>query len=141
MRYRRVSYSYTEVTRGGPRPNERWIARSMLGLGSPAFRPPTDFFETDGTLVAYVELAGLTEEEVVVTLYDDELVLEGVRLLHRPGGAARFHSVELREGPFRVELPVPAEVDRERVQVTYDRGLVVVRMPKRRTPSLAEDQP
>jgi HSP20 family molecular chaperone IbpA len=31
---------------------------------------------------------------------------------------------EIRQGPFRLELPLPATIDQERVEARYDQGLL-----------------
>jgi HSP20 family molecular chaperone IbpA len=42
-----------------------------------------------------------------------------------------YHAAGVRQGPFRVELPLPAPVDGERVEALYDRGLLRISLPKR----------
>ena len=35
-----------------------------------------------------------------------------------------FFMAEIRQGPFRLELPLPATIDQERVEARYDQGLL-----------------
>jgi HSP20 family molecular chaperone IbpA len=42
-----------------------------------------------------------------------------------------YHAAGIRQGPFRVELPLPAAVDADGVSATYDRGLLRITLPKR----------
>ena len=43
-----------------------------------------------------------------------------------------YHAAGIRQGPFRVELPLPAPVDPERVEARYDRGLLRITLPEAR---------
>jgi HSP20 family molecular chaperone IbpA len=42
-----------------------------------------------------------------------------------------YHAASIRQGPFRVELPLPAPIDPERVEARYDRGLLHITLAKR----------
>lgn len=131
MRYRWIRYRYAEVVRDvAPQPlEELWGSRRRVMLARPQWRPPVDLYETAESLIVKVEIAGLREEDFEMTLYDDTLVIEGVRswLL---SDAARFHAMEVRYGPFRVEAPVLLNVDREQVSARYERGFLYVTLPK-----------
>jgi HSP20 family molecular chaperone IbpA len=78
-----------------------------------------------------VDLAGVDEQDFEVLLYEDVLVVEGRRELGACPREATYHAAEIRQGPFRLELPLPAPVDPERVEATYDRGLLRITLHKR----------
>ena len=78
-----------------------------------------------------VDLAGVEEDDLEVQLFEDMLVVEGRRRLPSCQEGAVYHAVGIRQGPFRVELPLPAPVDAERVEARYDRGLLRITLPKR----------
>jgi HSP20 family protein len=59
------------------------------------------------------------------------LVVEGRRRLPSCQEGAVYHAAGIRQGPFRVELALPAPVDAERVEARYDRGLLRITLPKR----------
>ncbi|MGQ0592638.1 MAG: Hsp20/alpha crystallin family protein, partial [Gammaproteobacteria bacterium] len=44
---------------------------------------------------------------------------------------AVYHAAGIRQGPFRVELALPAPVDAERVEARYERGLLRITLQKR----------
>ena len=64
-------------------------------------------------------------------LFEDVLVVEGHRQLPSCREGALYHAAGIRQGPFRVELPLPAPVDPERVEARYDLGLLRITLPKR----------
>ena len=80
-----------------------------------------------------VDLAGVDEDDFEVQLFEDALVVEGRRRLPTCQEGAVYQAAGIRQGPFRVELPLPAPVDPERVDARYDRGLLRITLPKRGT--------
>jgi HSP20 family molecular chaperone IbpA len=100
-----------------------------LPLVAPAhFRPPADVYETDEALVVRAELAGLSDGDLDVEIYEDALVVSGDRkTLLREG--RRFYEVGIRTGPFRLEVPFPRPIDAARVETRYENGIVCVVLP------------
>jgi HSP20 family molecular chaperone IbpA len=43
-----------------------------------------------------------------------------------------FHAAGVRQGPFRLELPLPAPVDPDGVEARYERGLLRIALRKAR---------
>jgi HSP20 family protein len=133
MRYRRLSYRYAMVVRSGlPGPfDDLWQADRLRLLVESRWRPDADSYETAASIEIIVDLAGVNEEDFEVQLFEDALVVEGRRHLAPPEAAATYHAVSIRQGPFRLELPLAAPVDAERVEVRYESGLLRVTLPKR----------
>jgi HSP20 family molecular chaperone IbpA len=42
-----------------------------------------------------------------------------------------YHAAGIRQGPFQVEVPLPAPVDPERVEARYEAGLLRISLAKR----------
>jgi HSP20 family protein len=132
MRYRRLSYRYAMVLHGGTWPlGALWERERLRLLLEPRWRPDADLYETAGVVEVVVELAGLDEDDVEVQLFEDALVVEGQRHLPSCEAEAVYQAAGIRQGPFRIEVPLPAPVEAERVEVRYDRGLLRVTLPKR----------
>jgi HSP20 family molecular chaperone IbpA len=58
------------------------------------------------------------------------LIVEGQRRLQTAGPHGVYHVAEIRQGPFRLELPLPVAIDQERVEARQDRGLLRITFPK-----------
>lgn len=131
MRYRRVSYRYTEViTQQSVRLfGDPWGFLLRPTIARQEWKPPADLYETEEAYVVKVELAGVTEDDLDIILYEDALIVEGVRRSESLG-AARFHTAEIRYGPFRLEVAFPAPIDRERVAAQYDSGFLTLTVGK-----------
>ena len=133
MRYRRLSYRYAMVVRSGQTwPfGDIWQSDRLRVLVQARWRPDADTYETATSVEIIVDLAGVEEDDFEMQLFEDALVVEGRRQLPSVPGGRVYHAAGIRQGPFRVELPLPAPVDPERVVARYDRGLLRITLPKR----------
>lgn len=133
IRYRRLSSRYTMIV-SSRQPSSLtdiwWVGGAGKVLEQPRWRPAADIYETGATLVVCVELAGVADEDLEVLLYEDALVVEGRRSVAGSGEAERYYAVGIRQGPFRLEVRLPAAVDPDAVDARYERGLLVIRLPK-----------
>ena len=132
MRYRRLSYRYTMVVRSGPGwpLGDIWQSDRLRPLARVGWRPDADIYETATAIEVMVDLAGVDEDDFEVQLFEDTLVVEGRRQLPSCPEGAVYHTAGIRQGPFQVEVPLPAPVDAGRVEARYDRGLLRITLPK-----------
>ena len=135
MRWRHLRTRYTMVLMAGQPPvlgKEGWWIHPMpaAALAHSHWRPEADVVETVGAITVTVELAGVDEEDVAVLLFEDVLVVEGRRELPRCEGDAVYHVATIRQGPFRIEVPLSVRIDPKGVVARCERGLVWVRLPK-----------
>jgi HSP20 family protein len=132
MRYRKLSVRYAMVTPTGlawPF-GEMWQAERARLLARTSWLPDADVYETAETIEIVVDLAGVDDDAVEVQLFQDVLVVEGVRRLPAEL-AVRYHAAGIRQGPFRLDVPLPAPVDHDRVEARYERGLLRISLPRR----------
>ncbi len=101
-----------------------------INLRGPAWRPPTDVFETEQAVVVRVEIAGMREGDFTIELNGRILSIRGVRpdLTERRA----FHQMEIRFGEFNLDLELPAYIEPDRVQAVYSDGFLRVSLPKAR---------
>src|SRR4030081_2502507 len=120
MRFRQLSIRYHEVAPAGPRLfGDPWMVVLPIPLARREWRPPVDYSETDAAFAVKIEVAGMTEEDFEILLYEDVLVIQRDWPWPSSAAGARFHLAEIRHGPFRLELPIPANLDRARVSARY----------------------
>jgi HSP20 family protein len=137
MRYRHVTYRYID---GSPKKLEQRYrqllddalrqSQHMLHRSS-AWRPLADIREAAEYIMVKIELAGMKEEEIEVTLYEDALVISGER---RDEGDYQenlyYREAQIRYGPFRVEVLISVPVERDAVSARYENGFLWVTLPK-----------
>lgn len=97
------------------------------------FTPPADVFETDDSIVAVLELPGISHESLRVVLDGDALIVAGHRA--ETGGAKlRLHQIEILYGGFERRIPLPPGVTSDGIRAHYRHGLLRVEIPKGRGP-------
>jgi HSP20 family protein len=129
MRYRYVSYRYAVIATTALLPPIVATRPPGVPLAQPRWRPDADVFETADAIVVTVELGGIDEEAVEVTVFEDALVVEGVRHM-RGEDATRYHTASIRQGPFRLEVALPMIVVPDGVKAVYERGMLRIQLPK-----------
>lgn len=131
MRYKYVSYKYTRrgisetLFQGTWESFGSWPMHATTML----WRPSADIYETTDDIIVVIELAGVVEESIFVTLFSDLLVVEGRR--EQPvTDMSACHQLGIKYGDFRSEIAIHAAVDHDRVKAEYKNGLLKIALRK-----------
>ncbi len=142
MRYRYVTYRYTDGSQQQLERHYRQLLQEALRQGQEAiilrsaeWRPLADIRESEEMITVKIELAGMSEEEIEVVLYEDALVVSGERHDdHEHKHNLSYHEAQIRYGPFRFDVLIHSPIDREAVAARYENGFLWVDLPKLRVP-------
>lgn len=132
MRCRQLRYRYTMVVTGRPAAPLDLVMRlrTLEHIASQTrWRPDADVYETAEAVTILVDLAGVADDDIDVSLFEDAVVVEGERRLPCEEGGV-FHAAAIRQGPFRVEIGLPAAVDPERAAAHHEGGLLRIVLPR-----------
>ncbi len=94
------------------------------------WRPHLEVFETSDALVVRAELAGVDEATLDVAVEDRLLQIRGQRPKAQGEGRRVYHQMDISYGPFAAEVFIPFPIEPERVEATYDRGMLQIVLPK-----------
>ncbi len=94
------------------------------------FTPCTDIRETDKEYIVECELPGLDEKDVEIDLNSDVLTLHGEKKAFNEEKRGEYHCIERMTGRFERHLPLPADVDREKITAAFNKGVLQIRLPK-----------
>ena len=131
MKYRKVAYSYKVVVQDPSAfPMLRQWSSAGYGVSQTCWVPSADVYETESAIVITVELAGVNEEDAEVTLYSNAVVVEGNRRLPQLQEDGMYRSAGIRQGQFRVEIPLSSPIEAERVNANYQSGLLQITLPR-----------
>jgi HSP20 family protein len=138
MRYRYVTYRYSDGSHQQLERHYRQLLQDALQQSqqsllqhSATWRPLADIHESADMMTVKIELAGMKEEDIEVTLYEDALVVSGERYDdHEHGEHLYYHEAQIRYGPFRVEVYIASPIYREAVTARYENGFLWVELPK-----------
>lgn len=104
--------------------------RPLVQFGGEGWAPLMDVFETEDMVVAIVELAGVDESQLQVTVQDRMLTVSGLRQHRTEHQPYSYHIIEISQGPFERTIPLPAVVDAEQTKAAIRNGMLEVCMPK-----------
>lgn len=94
------------------------------------WRPPTDVYETEESVIVKVEVAGMSEEDFTVSLSNRTLTISGVR--RDPDCKLSYQQLEIPYGHFSTAVFLPYSVERNEIRATYENGFLTVTLPKLR---------
>jgi HSP20 family protein len=95
-----------------------------------AWVPSMDVRETDDRFEVKVDLPGIEPEAVGVTFEDGMLSITGRRELSNEEKGETWHRIERSYGTFARSIRLPQTADSERIEATFDKGVLTVSVPK-----------
>ena len=107
-----------------------WPFASEAGTVTSAWFPPCDIFEDNESLRIVAELPGLKPEDVKISLENNTLTLRGEKKQVAEEKAERVHRYERSYGSFERSFALPNTIDPERVDATFENGVLTVSLPK-----------
>jgi len=73
----------------------------------PTWEPPVDVLETESAVIVLVAMPGVDADLVDVALIDGTLIFSGTRSFPEEMGVAVIHRLELPQGRFERQVPLP----------------------------------
>lgn len=109
--------------------------REAMGAGdgpvtAGAFAPALDVHEGEDGYTLYVELPGVTADEVEITLEENVLTIAGERAFYADMDGDDFRRVERRFGRFHRSVRMPDRVAGDQVAARYADGVLTITVPK-----------
>ena len=95
-----------------------------------AWAPTMDVRETDERFEVTVDLPGLEPSDVSVTFEDGVLTISGKREIFSDRSDETFHRIERSYGSFARSLRLPRTADGEKIEASFDKGVLTVVVPK-----------
>lgn len=94
------------------------------------FGPSTDVSETDDSVEVAVELPGMSEEDIDISLSGDAMTIRGEKKVEREDKRKGVYMSERSYGAFYRTIPLPAGVDADEAEAKFKRGVLTVTLPK-----------
>jgi HSP20 family protein len=109
---------------------EDWFGRSMAGTTAPR----TDVTEDDHHVHVCVELPGVEQNDIDISIKGDRLVIKGEKKSEHEHKDEQdgfvVHRVERSYGKFQRTLQVPYETAPEQIDAEFKDGVLTIRLPK-----------
>jgi len=104
-------------------------------VGSPleswgTLTPSMDLTENDEEIGIAAEMPGLGEKDFEVTVSGDLLMLKGEKKAEQEQRNGDAYYMERRYGSFSRSVRLPFEVQDEKIDAHYEKGVLTIRVPK-----------
>ncbi len=114
---------------------ENLFGRSFLpswwrGDGGTDWIPATDVFEKDDRYVVKMELPGMKEEDIDVSVVGDNLTIKGEKKSESAVEDSDYFQSECYYGSFMRSVPLPSTVDTSKIEASLENGMLEINLPK-----------
>ena len=108
-----------------------WFDRPMAetGRGFPLC-PAIDLTETEKGYAITAELPGLEPDAIHIKLSNGSLTISGEKSEEKTEGDASHHLSERRWGSFQRTIRVPENVEQDKIDAQFSKGVLTIHMPK-----------
>ena len=99
---------------------------SRLGV----FSPNIDVIENEKEIRISAELPGMEEKDIEVSLNKDSLSIKGEKREEKEDKGKGYYRMERSYGSFSRTIPVPVEVETDKVEAKFKKGVLNITLPK-----------
>ena len=101
-----------------------------LGRDVDGFVPRMDIAETDKDITITAELAGIDDKDAEISIHNDVLTIQGEKKTEHEEKEGERYLSERSYGSFSRSLTLPAEVDQDKIDASFKKGVLTVKLPK-----------
>ena len=96
-----------------------------------SFVPAVDVYEDEKKVVLKLEVPGIEEKDLDVSVENHTLTVKGERKFEKEEKEENFHRIERRYGSFYRAFTLPSTVDTENVEASYNAGVLKLELTKK----------
>ena len=93
--------------------------------------PAFDLIEGNDEIIVQVDIPGMDEKDLSVSLSGDNLIIKGERKEEKEEKDKHYHRKERRHGSFQRIVTLPVTVDAKKISAEYHNGVLKVHLPKK----------
>jgi HSP20 family protein len=105
------------------------LQNETLSAGN--FVPPVDVYEDGHKLTHRLEVPGIPQENLQINLENQTLTVKGERKLARDEKEENYHRIERRYGSFVRSFSLPATIETDSAQASYENGVLSITLQKK----------
>jgi HSP20 family protein len=104
-----------------------WPLPTMFTKG---WAPMADISETKDKLIVKAELPGLDPEDIKLSLSGNLLTIEGEKKKEKEEKDEHHYYLERYSGAFHRAFRLPVEVQEDKIDAKFDKGVLTITLPK-----------
>ncbi|MCX8070367.1 MAG: Hsp20/alpha crystallin family protein [Thermodesulfovibrionales bacterium] len=97
---------------------------------SGGFSPKVDVLETEKEIKINAELPGMDEKDIDVSIHKDAVTIKGEKKLEKEDKGKDYYRMERSYGSFSRTIPIHVEVNTEKAEAKFSKGLLTITIPK-----------
>lgn len=95
------------------------------------FSPSLNMTENDTAYTVAVEVPGVAEDDIEITLTPDILTIKGEKKEEQEEKTDQYYHLERKYGSFCRQVPLPPNtVNQDEVVANFDKGILTITLPK-----------
>ncbi len=98
--------------------------------GLPRVKPATDIVETVDGFYIYMDMPGVSKEELIIDLQEDEIKVSGKTNYASPSGGEKLLHVEFGNGEYYRGFTLSHIVDKSKIKASMKNGVLELHLPK-----------
>lgn len=107
--------------------NDDWKISSQRNS---TWTPAIDIEEKDEEFVLTADTPGMTKKDVKLNIRDGVLSIKGERKVEKEDESGTYHYRERHLGTFCLTFRLPETVNEEKINATFQNGILTVSLPK-----------
>lgn len=109
----------------------RGIDAGALESKTSGFVPRIDVNENEHEITVSAELPGMDEKDIDVSVSREALTIQGEKKEEREEKGTGYYRTERSFGSFSRSVPLPVEIDQDKVSAAFMKGVLTVTLPKK----------
>lgn len=104
--------------------------KPLAGFMPQGWAPSADISETKDKIIVKIDLPGLEAGDVQLSISGDLLTVKGEKKQEQEEKDEHHHYVERSYGAFQRSFRLPVEIDSDKVQAKFDKGVLRITLAK-----------
>jgi HSP20 family protein len=100
-------------------------------LTTTTLAPPVDIYEDEHNIILKMEVPGIDEKDLDVSIQNNTLTVHGERKIEKEEKEENFRRVERQYGSFTRSFTLPSSVDPGQVSARCDKGVLNISLAKK----------
>ena len=105
-------------------------ALDAIGIKQSSWQPMADVIETPEEVLIYLDLPGMTADQLSLEIVGNMLTISGTRFEKTAAPGEIVHARQRLTGSFGKSIPLPVPVDHDRVTAEMHNGVLTIRVGK-----------
>jgi HSP20 family protein len=108
----------------------RWPELGAPGTRWGGFVPAVNVSDNENEYLVTAELPGMNEKDIDITVGKDVLTLRGEKKKETEEKGTGWQRVERSYGSFERTMPLPQQVDTDKIEASFRQGVLTIHLPK-----------